>query len=65
MKVADSFSDEVYGYILSQYGEEMLVRVQSNQNNEIVNKLLESSARDSNDVKHTANKIIAMLRINP
>ena len=65
MKVADSFSDEVYGYILSQYGEEMLIRVQSNQNNEIVNKLLESSARDSNDVKHTANKIIAMLRINP
>ena len=65
MKVADSFSDEVYGYILSQYGEEMLIRVQSNQNNEIVNKLLESSARDSDDAQHTANKIIAMLRINP
>tara|TARA_Y100000385_G_scaffold280331_1_gene331310 strand:- start:922 stop:1119 length:198 start_codon:yes stop_codon:yes gene_type:complete len=65
MKVADSFSEEVYGYILSQYGENMLTRVQSGQNKDTVNKLLESSARNSDDIEHTANKIIAMLRINP
>ena len=65
MKVADSFSEEVYGYILSQYGEAMLTRVKSTQNNETVNRLLESSAKNNDDVSHTANKIIAMLRINP
>ena len=65
MKVADSFSEEVYGYILSQYGENMLTRVQSGQNKDTVNKLLESSARNSDVIEHTANKIIAMLRINP
>ena len=65
MKVADSFSEEVYGYILSQYGENMLTKVQSGQNKDTVNKLLESSAKNSDDTAHTANKIIAMLRINP
>jgi hypothetical protein len=43
----------------------MLKTVQINNNKSVVDKIVKSSMRQEDTVEHTANKIIAMLRINP
>lgn len=60
-----SFSNSVFDYINTQYGKDILSIVKSEKNKSVVNKLIESSIRQDNDVVHAANKIVAMLRVNP
>ncbi len=65
MTTVVSFTNSVFDYISTHYGNATLSTVKSETNKSTVNRLIESSLRQSNDISHTANKIIAMLRINP
>ena len=65
MTVANNFSDQVFDYIRNQYGKNTLKMVQSDTNKNTVSKLLTVAENQNDDVTHTANKIIAMLRMNP
>jgi len=62
---SDKFADDIFTYIRNQYGKNVLKTVQSDKNKSVVSKLLESAANQHDDVEHAANKIIAMLRLNP
>jgi Cu2+-containing amine oxidase len=61
----ENFSQQVFSYINRQYGQNILSKVQSANNQHIVNKLLDVSVNQKDTVDHAANKVIAMLRINP
>lgn len=65
MNTVDSFADQIFSYIKRQYGEQTLSNVKSTKHNSIVTKLIESSAINNSNIEHAANKIIAMLRMNP
>lgn len=65
MTVTNNFSDQVFDYIRNQYGKNTLKMVQSDTNKNTVSKLLTVAENQNDDVTHTANKIIAMLRMNP
>jgi hypothetical protein len=65
MTTTTNFSDSVFNYINIQYGKNTLIAVKSEKNRSTVDRLIESSSSQDNDVSHAANKIIAMLRINP
>lgn len=65
MTTTANFSDSVFDYINTQYGKNTLTTVKSEKNRSTVDRLIESSSNQENDVAHAANKIIAMLRINP
>lgn len=65
MNTTSSFIDQVFEYINAQYGKNTLKTVQINNNKSVVDKIVTSSIRQEDSVEHTANKIIAMLRINP
>lgn len=58
-------SDKIFNYIENQYGSNTLKKVQSQKNKKTVAKLLQFSEQNAESVEHTANKIIAMLRLNP
>lgn len=58
-------SDKIFNYIKKQYGSNVLTKVQSQKNKQTVTKLLQFSEQNVESVEHTANKIIAMLRLNP
>ena len=59
------FVDNVYNYISSEYGNSILKTVRSTNNSNTVEKIVSSSVKQNYTVEHTANKIIAMLRVNP
>jgi hypothetical protein len=61
----DTFAKEIFQYINDQYGKAIVKNIQSDKHKTTVNKLVESSHRDNNNVAHAANKIVAMLRMNP
>lgn len=61
----NTFSDQVFTYIMSEYGKQTLKNVQTDKNKSVVIKVLNSSSRQNDTVEHTGNKIIAMLRMNP
>jgi hypothetical protein len=61
----DSFAKQVFSYIDNQYGNSVLKQVQSDTNKTTVARLLGSSINQKDTVDHAANKVIAMLRINP
>ncbi len=65
MNTTSSFIDQVFEYINAQYGKNTLKTVQINNNKSVVDKIVTSSIRQEDSIEHTANKIIAMLRINP
>jgi hypothetical protein len=65
VNITSPFIDQVFDYINTQYGKNMLKTVQINNNKSVVDKIVTSSMRQEDTVEHTANKIIAMLRINP
>ena len=58
-------ADKIFNYIENQYGSSTLKKVQSQKNKKTVAKLLQFSEQNVESVEHTANKIIAMLRLNP
>ena len=59
------FVDNVYNYISLEYGNSILKTVRSTNNSNTVEKIVSSSVKQNDTVEHTANKIIAMLRVNP
>lgn len=61
----NTFKADVFQYISMEYGDLMLSQVKSPHNETVVANILGSSQRQQNDIVHTANKIIAMLRLNP
>lgn len=65
MTVSNTFHDQVFDYIRNQYGKNTLKLVQSDNHKSVVSKILENSESRNDDTAHTANKIIAMLRMNP
>lgn len=65
MTTVEVFSEQVFDYIRNQYGKNTLKNVQADKHKTTVNKLLESSSTKNDTIEHSANKIIAMLRMNP
>jgi hypothetical protein len=63
--IATDFANNIFDYIFNQYGKNVLNAVKSDKNKSIVTKLLESSNRQNDEIAHAANKIVAMLRVNP
>jgi hypothetical protein len=64
-KTVESFNKNVFDYISTEYGNSTLKKVQTAKNKDRVKYLLEDSRTKSYEVNRTANKIIAMLRLNP
>jgi hypothetical protein len=65
MTTTANFTSEVFAYIEQNYNKSLLRKVKHKQNNEIVDKVLADSLTKQYEVDKTANKIIAMLRLNP
>lgn len=61
----ESFRDQVFQYILHTYGNNTLTQIQSDKNKNIVVKIMTSACNQNYTIEHTANKIVAMLRMNP
>tara|TARA_B100000900_G_C19924578_1_gene451086 strand:+ start:190 stop:390 length:201 start_codon:yes stop_codon:yes gene_type:complete len=64
-KTVDTFNKNVFNYISTEYGNNILKKVQTAKNKDKVKHLLEDSRTRKYETDHTANKIIAMLRLNP
>ena len=64
-KTVDAFNKNVFNYISTEYGNSTLKKVQTAKNKDRVKHLLEDSRSKSYETDRTANKIIAMLRLNP
>lgn len=60
-----SFTSEVFAFIEQQYSKNLLRKVKHKNNNDIVDRILADSLNKEYDVSKTANKLIAMLRLNP
>ena len=60
-----NFTSEVFAYIEQTYDKSTLRKVKNKKNNTIVDKLLGDSLSKEYSASKTANKIIAMLRLNP
>jgi hypothetical protein len=65
MSQVESFGNDIYQHILNQYGKTMLSRIQASKHKTLVSKLIDSASNQNDTVEHAANKIIAMLRMNP
>ena len=65
MSQVESFGDDIYQYILNQYGKTMLSKIQASKHKTVVSKLIESACNQNDSIEHAANKIVAMLRIHP
>jgi len=65
MTTTANFTSEVFAYIEQNYNKSLLRKVKQKQNNEVVDKVLADSLNKQYEVSRTANKIIAMLRLNP
>jgi len=65
MTKIDKFNKSVFNYISTEYGNNTLKKVQTSKNKDKVKYLLEDSRNRDYDTDRTANKIIAMLKLNP
>jgi hypothetical protein len=65
MTKIDIFNKSVFNYISTEYGNSTLKKVQTSKNKDKVKYLLEDSRTRDYCPNKTANKIIAMLRLNP
>jgi hypothetical protein len=59
------FTSEVFAFIETTYGKGCLRNVKGNKNQETVDRILEDSKNKGYCTDRTANKIVAMLRLNP
>ncbi len=60
-----NFTSEVFAFIEKTYGKSVIKKVKQKNNNDIVDKILADSLSKEYAFDRTANKIIAMLRLNP
>ena len=65
MAKVDMFNKDVFNYISTEYGNSTLKKVQTAKNKDKVKNILEDSRTRSYDTDKAANKIIAILRLNP
>lgn len=65
MNQIESFGDKIFRYILNHYGNQTLSKVRSEQNKSVVTKVVQSACNQNDTIEHAANKVIAMLRMNP
>jgi|TARA_B100001094_G_scaffold186873_1_gene181056 hypothetical protein len=65
MTKTDTFNKNVFNYISTEYGNSTLKKVQTAKNKDKVKHILEDSRNRDYDTNKAANKIIAMLRLNP
>jgi hypothetical protein len=64
MTTTANFTSEVFAYIEQNYNKSLLRKVKQKQHNDVVDRLLADSLKKEYKVSKTANKIIAMLRLN-
>jgi hypothetical protein len=60
-----NFTSEVFAFIENTYNKNVLRKVKNKDNNTVVDNILADSLTKEYSVEKTANKIIAMLRLNP
>lgn len=60
-----TFNKSVFSFIGNEYGKNVLRKVQSKKNSEVVDRILSDSFSKDYETERTGNKIIAMLRLNP
>jgi len=60
-----SFTSEVFAFVEQQYNKSLLRKVKHKNNTDVVDKILGDSLKKEYSVSKTANKLIAMLRLNP
>lgn len=65
MSATDMFADQIFQYIVNQYGKNALNTVKADKNKALLTKLIDSASNQNDTVEHAANKIIAILRMNP
>ena len=65
MTTTANFTSEVFAYVEQNYSKGLLRKVKQKENNETVDKILADCLKKQYEVSRTANKIIAMLRLNP
>lgn len=59
------FADNILKYISKVYGQSVENSVKSKKNEDVFQRIVVSSEKQNQTVEHAANKIIAMLRMNP
>lgn len=65
MSTVVDFDSSVFAFIENTYGKIIAKKVKQKQNNDVVDRILEDSRSKDYSVEKTANKIVAMLRVNP
>jgi hypothetical protein len=65
MNKEDKYSEEVYKYILTQYGKIVLKKVQSDKYKSIISKMLKTGMESRNGTERIAKKIITMVKSMP
>ena len=65
MSTVVDFNSSVFVFIENTYGKSISRKVKQKNNSDVVDRILEDSRSKDYSVEKTANKIIAMLRINP
>ena len=60
-----NFTSEVFAFIENTYNKNLLRKVKNKDNTNTVDRILSDSLSKEYSVEKTANKIIAMLRLNP
>lgn len=65
MTTTANFTSEVFAYIEQNYTKSLLRKVKQKEHNDVVDRLLADSLKKEYSVSKTANKIIAILRLNP
>lgn len=65
MNKEDKYSEEIYKYILTQYGKIVLKKVQSDKYKSIISKMLKTGRESRDSIEHIAKKIITMIKSMP
>ena len=65
MEEVNTFNKDVFNYISEKYGNNILKKVQKADSKTVVKSILNNSREHDYTVDRTANKILAMLKLNP
>lgn len=65
MNKEDKYSEEVYKYILTQYGKIVLKKVQSDKYKSIISKILKTGRESRDGTERVVKKIITMIKSMP
>lgn len=65
MNNLESFTNKIFQYIDNEYGNHILMKTKEDRHKSIIKKIIESACNQNDTIEHAANKVVAMLRINP